>query len=61
MGIIDMMILYSLSYKKLCQPGLISEQPGESVILHYIWWQLGGTGLIDLIYSLSLRNGWQAG
>ena len=22
------------------------------MVIHYIWWQLGGTGLIDLIYSL---------
>ena len=57
-----MIILYSLSYKKVCQPGSISEQPGKSVGLHYIWWQLGGTGLIDLIiYSLSLRKGCQSG
>ena len=57
-----MIILYSLSYKKVCQPGSISEQPGKSVFLHYIWWQLGCTGLIDLIiYSLRLRKGCQSG
>ena len=27
------------------------------MVIHYIWWQLGGTGLIDLIYSLSPERG----
>ena len=40
-GLSDLIILYSLSYRKRWQPGLISKLSGRDIVLHHIWWQLG--------------------